>query len=59
LCSAHAAPTSNHVLTPLSKALGFMQGLRCGARRLTQVAYLRRDALVPRQAARADDEVVD
>jgi hypothetical protein len=38
---------SNNALTPLSKALGFMQGLLCGAKKLTQVAYLRRDPMMP------------
>lgn len=43
----HPVATSNNALTPLSKALGFMQGLLCGAKKLTQVAYLRRDPMVP------------
>lgn len=46
-CLPHPAPKSNNALTPLSKALGFMQGLLCGAKKLTQVAYLRRDPMVP------------
>lgn len=29
------------------KALGFIQGLLCGAKKLTHVAYLRRDPMVP------------
>jgi hypothetical protein len=29
------------------KALGFVQGLLCGAKKLTHVAYLRRDPMVP------------
>lgn len=43
----HPAPTSNNHITPLDKALGFIQGLLCGAEKLTQVAYLRRDPVVP------------
>lgn len=43
----HPAPRSNNALSPVSKALGFMQGLLCGAKKLTHVAYLRSDPLVP------------
>ena len=43
----HPAPTSNNSILPLDKALGFIQGLLCGAQKLTQVAYLRRDPVVP------------
>jgi hypothetical protein len=43
----HPAPCSNNHLTPLSKALAFCHGLLCEARKLTHVAYLRRDPLVP------------
>jgi Transposase DDE domain group 1 len=43
----HPLPTSNNHLLPLEKALAFMQGLLCAARKLTHVAYLRRDPLVP------------
>lgn len=43
----HPRPTSNHQILPLEKALAFMHGLLCDARKLTQVAYLRRDPLVP------------
>jgi len=43
----HPAPTSNNALSALSKALGFMQGLLCGAKKLTHVAYMRRDPMVP------------
>jgi hypothetical protein len=43
----HPLPTSNHQILPLEKALAFMHGLLCDARKLTQVAYLRRDPLVP------------
>lgn len=46
-CLPHALPKSNNHLTPLCKALGFIQGLLCGAKKLTQVAYLRRDPMVP------------
>jgi len=40
-------PTSNNHLLPIEKALAFMHGLLCDARKLTHVAYLRRDRLVP------------
>src|ERR1017187_829525 len=40
-------PTSNNKLLPLEKAVAFMHGLLCDARKLTHVAYLRRDPLVP------------
>jgi hypothetical protein len=40
-------PLSNNRLAPLAKALSFIQGLLCEARKLTHVAYLRRDALAP------------
>jgi Transposase DDE domain group 1 len=43
----HVRPTSNNKLLPLEKALAFMHGLLCDARKLTHVAYLRRDPLVP------------
>src|ERR1035441_4368566 len=43
----HPRPTSNHKLLPLEKALAFMHGLLCDARKLTHVSYLRRDPLVP------------
>jgi hypothetical protein len=46
-CLPHALPKSNNSLSPLCKALGFLQGLLCGARKLTHVAYLRRDPMVP------------
>jgi hypothetical protein len=36
-------PASNNHLLPLEKALAFMHGLLCDARKLTHVAYLRRD----------------
>ena len=43
----HPEPRSNNRISPLDKALGFIQGILCGAQKLTQVAYLRRDAVVP------------
>jgi hypothetical protein len=43
----HPPPLSNNKLLPLEKAPAFMHGLMCDARKLTQVAYLRRDPLVP------------
>jgi hypothetical protein len=43
----HPAPTSNNHLTPLAKALAFTHGLLCEARKLTHVAYFRRDPVVP------------
>ena len=46
-CLPHPLPQSNNALTPVSKVLGFVQGLLCGARKVTHVAYLRRDPLVP------------
>lgn len=45
-CLPHPLPTSNNALPPVSKVLGFVQGLLCGARKVTHVAYLRRDPLV-------------
>jgi hypothetical protein len=46
-CLPHPRPKSNNHLTPVSKVLGFVQGLLCGAKKFTHVAYLRRDPLVP------------
>jgi len=46
-CLPHPLPKSNNHLQPLCKALGFIQGLLCGAKKLTHVAYLRRDPMVP------------
>jgi hypothetical protein len=43
----HALPRSNNNLQPVEKALAFMHGLLCNARKLTQVAYLRRDPVAP------------
>jgi hypothetical protein len=45
-CLPHPLPTSNNALPPVSKVLGFVQGLLCGAKKVTHVAYLRRDPLV-------------
>jgi hypothetical protein len=43
----HALPLSNNHLLPVEKALAFMHGLLCDARKLTHVAYCRRDPVVP------------
>jgi Transposase DDE domain group 1 len=43
----HASSLSNNSLSALTKALAFMHGLLCDARKLTHVAYLRRDPVVP------------
>lgn len=43
----HSLPRSNNKLLPLEKALAFMHGVLCDARKLTHVAYLRRDPLAP------------
>src|SRR5882672_9004825 len=43
----HPLPTSNNNLLPIEKALAFMHGLLCEARKLTHVAYFRRDPVVP------------
>ena len=43
----HPPPASNNHLTPLAKALAFTHGLLCEARKLTHVAYFRRDPVVP------------
>jgi hypothetical protein len=40
-------PLSNNKLLPVEKALAFMHGLLCDARKLTHVSYLRRDPLAP------------
>jgi hypothetical protein len=42
----HQMPLSNNHLTPLEKAVGFLQGILCEARKLTHVAYLQRDPLM-------------
>jgi len=42
-CLPHPRPKSNNALLPVSKVLGFVQGLLCGAKKVTHVAYLRRD----------------
>ena len=41
----HRASTSNNHLTAVDKALAFTHGLLCEARKLTHVAYFRRDSL--------------
>jgi hypothetical protein len=46
-CLPHAQPRSNNHIKPICKGLGFIQGLLCGAKKLTHVAYLRRDPMVP------------
>src|SRR5450759_5272793 len=43
----HRPPMSNNHLTPLAKALAFTHGLLGEARKLTHVAYFRRDPVVP------------
>ncbi len=43
----HPPPRSNNHLRPVEKALAFRHGLLCEARKLTHVASLRRDPLVP------------
>jgi hypothetical protein len=43
----HPRPTSNNALLPITKVLSFVQGLLCGAKKLTHVAYLRRDPMMP------------
>ncbi len=43
----HRLPRSNNNLLPLEKALAFIHGLLCEARKLTHIAYLRRDPLAP------------
>jgi hypothetical protein len=40
-------PSSNNHHTPLEKGVGFLQGILCEARKLTHVAYLRRNPLMP------------
>src|SRR5208337_2290338 len=46
-CLPHPLPKSNNHIKPLCKGLGFIQGLLCGAKKFTHVAYLRRDPMVP------------
>ena len=43
----HAPALSNNSITALTKALAFTHGLLCDARKLTHIACLRRDPLVP------------
>ena len=46
-CLPHAQPRSNNRITPIDKALAFVHGVLGAARKLTHVAYLRRDPMVP------------
>ena len=46
-CLPHVPGRSNNQLGALDKALAFIQGILCDARKLTHVAYLRRDPVVP------------
>ena len=46
-CLPHPEATSNNALSPLTKVLSFVQGLLCGAKKLTHCAYLRRDPMMP------------
>jgi hypothetical protein len=46
-CLPHPVPSSNNALPPLAKVFSFVQGLLCGAKKLTHVAYLRRDPMMP------------
>lgn len=43
----HPLPVSNNHILPMEKALAFMHGLLCDARKLTHVAHFRRDPVVP------------
>ena len=43
----HPGSRSNNHLPAVAKALAFMHGMLCEARKLTHVAYFRRDPLVP------------
>src|SRR5690348_12621691 len=43
----HGLPLSNNHLLPVEKALAFIHGLLCDARKLTHVSYLRRDPVAP------------
>lgn len=43
----HPRPESNNHLAPVDKALAFVHGILTAARKLTHVAYLRRDPMVP------------
>jgi hypothetical protein len=43
----HAPSLSNNHISALAKALAFTHGLLCEARKLTHLAYLRRDPVVP------------
>ena len=44
---AASSATSPHALPPVEQALGFIAGLVAGARKLTQVAWLRGDPVLP------------
>jgi hypothetical protein len=46
----HPLACSNNHLTATEKAVAFLQGILCGARRLTHVAYLRRDGRIASQS---------
>jgi hypothetical protein len=46
-CLPHPVSVSNNALPPLTKVFSFVQGLLCGAKKLTHVAYLRRDPMMP------------
>lgn len=46
-CLPHPQPQSNNHLSALSKAISFLQGILCGAQKMTHVAYLRRDPMQP------------
>ncbi len=43
----HAPSLSNNNISALAKALAFTHGLLCEARKLSHIAYLRRDPVVP------------
>ena len=43
----HEQPRSNNHIAPIEKALAFVHGLLGAARKLTHLAYFRRDPLVP------------
>lgn len=40
-------PESNNAIQPIDQAVAFVQGLHCGAEKLTHVAFLRSDPVVP------------
>src|SRR5436305_4390588 len=43
----HTPSVSNNHLRAIDKVLAFVHGVLCDARKLTHVAYLRRDPMVP------------